>query len=398
MCTYGALPGGLSPDAYVEKRLRPLDAEHYSAAGLQLYRKGSDGIELLLPRERPWNSFTQAYDPTAWNVFGGKRVPRQERAVETTGVRCFLECVGEVEGAPNHEVLYGRMPSSFVMWYPAGKFALLVIEVTDGSLEDFPERFARTKGQGGPAEEYRILPQGIKKYVKQIDEVSWVKAAELVPEPKSEVSDLLGNILQVPAFREFLNGSLDPEKAWPEGSYDPAPVIRQENGKDWKGKGKGGGKGQRWKGMKGFVAPLGPLTPMSPMGYGKGVPMTPMSPIPMTPMSPMPMTPMSPMQPMQQMQPIQQMYTGKGAPMGPPMVQTFSSYEPSSEEMQRQMYGEQLYLLVQPLAPSPFLAQKITGMLLELPHNELVLNLTNSEELHRRVREALEVLREDGLA
>merc|ERR1719187_65250 len=81
---------------------------------------------------------------------------------------------------------------------------------------------------------------------------------------------------------------------------------------------------------------------------------------------------------------------------GTPMMPT--SFEPNAGEMQRQMYGEQLYVLVQPMAPSPYLAQKITGMLLELPHNELLLNLTNHEELQRRVREALEVLREDGVA
>merc|ERR1719203_1746632 len=89
------------------------------------------------------------------------------------------------------------------------------------------------------------------------------------------------------------------------------------------------------------------------------------------------------------------MYPGKGMPMGP-MV--YSSYDQNSAEMQRQMYGEQLFLLVQPMAPSPYLAQKITGMLLELPQNELLLNLTNQEELQRRVSEALRVLKEDGVA
>merc|ERR1719221_1155069 len=88
---------------------------------------------------------------------------------------------------------------------------------------------------------------------------------------------------------------------------------------------------------------------------------------------------------------------GGGMPMmgGP----TFSPmYDQNSAEMQGQMYGEQLYVLVQPMAPSPFLAQKITGMLLELPQNELMLNLTNQVELQRRLQEALDVLREDGVA
>merc|ERR1719482_2294438 len=69
----------------------------------------------------------------------------------------------------------------------------------------------------------------------------------------------------------------------------------------------------------------------------------------------------------------------------------------NSAEMQRQIYGEQLYLLVNPMAPSPYFAQKITGMLLELPENELMLNLTDAGELQRRVSEALEVLQEDGV-
>mmetsp|Transcript_53574 Transcript_53574/g.120813 ORF Transcript_53574/g.120813 Transcript_53574/m.120813 type:complete len:109 (-) Transcript_53574:124-450(-) len=85
---------------------------------------------------------------------------------------------------------------------------------------------------------------------------------------------------------------------------------------------------------------------------------------------------------------------GKGMMMGPMMM---PGYEQNSAEMQRQLYGEQLYMLVQPMASSPYLAQKITGMLLELPQNELLLNLTNQEELHRRVTEAMEVLKEDGV-
>merc|ERR1712039_107197 len=86
-----------------------------------------------------------------------------------------------------------------------------------------------------------------------------------------------------------------------------------------------------------------------------------------------------PMQPQQFNNPIQQLQ------------------EESSEEMQRQMYGEQLYVSVQQLTPSAYLAQKITGMLLELPLSELFQNLTNQEELHRRVQEAVEVLKNDGL-
>lgn len=53
----------------------------------------------------------------------------------------------------------------------------------------------------------------------------------------------------------------------------------------------------------------------------------------------------------------------------PPLPVYTPPFQPGSEEMQRQMHGEQLYVLVLPLAPSPYLAQKITGMLLELPEN-----------------------------
>merc|ERR1719324_1800108 len=100
------------------------------------------------------------------------------------------------------------------------------------------------------------------------------------------------------------------------------------------------------------------------------------------------------------------MYQVKGMqppmPMGPmgqmsPQMASMYGNTQSPSELQRQMYGEQLYLMVQPLSPSPYLAQKITGMLLELPQNELMLNLTNQEELRKRVEEAVEVLKEDGV-
>jgi len=375
------MPGGLSSDSYVDRQLRPMDAEHYSAAGIQLYRRVNEGIELLCPRERPWNSFTQAYDPCALNVFGGKRVPRQERLAETTGVRCFLESVGQVDGAPDTEGLYGMLHNSFVVWYAMGKFALLVVEVPKENLVDLPEKFSMTKQQSGPQEEFKMLPTGVRKYIKQIEELDWVPAAELVPQPQVEVTDLMGNLLQIPAFRDFLEGTLDPDRAWPEA--ENRPMLAAEGGKSKGGKKKGGkgkDKGGGWKGggsygkggvfgmggnMGGVFAckGMGPMDASKGMGYGgKGV----------------------------------NMYTGgKGVAVAAPMG--YSAYDQNSAEMQRQMYGEQLYLLVQPMAPSPYLAQKITGMLLELPQNELLLNLTNQEELYRRVQEALDVLKEDGV-
>jgi len=352
----GPMPGGLSSDAYCDRRLRPLDAEHYSAAGILPYRRSQGSVELLLPKERPWNSFTQAYDPLGWNLFGGKRVPRQERSVETTAVRCFLESVDQVDGAPGHEALYGMMQGSFVVWYPMGKFALLVIEVPEDIMADLPERFATSKKQAGPSKDFRILPMGIKKYVKQIDELVWVPASSLVPEAKEELSDLLSNVLQVETFRDFLTGDLDPAKAFPDAG--PVEIDRTPLGDSaGKGKGKKGGKAKGkgkldWRSFKG----------------GKGM-----------------------------------MYPGmKGAFPMPPIPFPPAFHSPyaaaaSTAEIQRQMYGEQLYMLVQPMSPNPYLAQKITGMLLELPQNELMMNLTNQEELRRRVGEALEVLREDGV-
>mmetsp|Transcript_12622 Transcript_12622/g.29978 ORF Transcript_12622/g.29978 Transcript_12622/m.29978 type:complete len:355 (-) Transcript_12622:73-1137(-) len=346
---YGMQPGGLSADAYVDKSLRPLDAEHYSAAGLVPYRKRPEGgFELLLAREKPWNSFINAYDPIAWNVFGGKRVARQERSVEVTAVRCFQEAVGDLEEA-SAEVLHNMIPKGFYMWYPLGKFALILAEVEDGAMDNLPSKFAEAK-EASPGEEYRILPMGVKKWKKQIEQLEWVPGEDLSPEAKFAVSDLLSNMLKVTKFLDFLAGRLDPAEAFPRGAR---PEMESNGYGKSKGKGKPKGKG-KGKDMKGF----GKMAPM----YGKGMPMMPM--------------------PMQAPLPV---YTA------PP------SFQPGSEEMQRQMYGEQLYVLVLPLAPSPYLAQKITGMLLELPENELMMNLTDREELQHRVAEALEVLKADGI-
>jgi len=387
---YNMQPGGLSSDAYVDKNLRPLDAEHYSAAGLVPYRKRPGGVELLLCREKPWNSFINGYDPLAWNVFGGKRVSRQERSVEVTAVRCFREAVCDFDAAPTDEALYNLVPSGFYMWYPLGKFALILVEVEDGSMDDLPEKFAEAK-EASPNEEFRILPMGVKKWKKQIELLEWVPGENLVPDAKFDVSDLLANMLKVAKFVDFLGGRLDPAEVWPKGSHPPI-----SNGlTDLGGKGKGRSKGDSWGGMEngyrqgkgkskdswsdsnGFgdkgkgkgknkgkgKGGYGKMAAPS-VSFGKGVPLMQMPPPP-----PMPV------------------YT---APPPPTM-------QPGSEEMQRQMYGEQLYVLVLPLSPSPYLAQKITGMLLELPQNELVLNLTNPDELQQRVAEALDVLKADGV-
>jgi len=66
-------------------------------------------------------------------------------------------------------------------------------------------------------------------------------------------------------------------------------------------------------------------------------------------------------------------------------------------EMQRLLYGEQVYVKVEPWAPNPDIAQKIAGMLLELPREELEMCLTDENEFRLRVDEAIDVLREDGI-
>merc|ERR1719235_2975532 len=93
------------------------------------------------------------------------------------------------------------------------------------------------------------------------------------------------------------------------------------------------------------------------------------------------------------------MYAQKGMPMPMPPPMMMPAMEPpkNDQEMQLQLYGEQLFILIQPLVPNQYVAQKITGMLLELPPNELMMNLTNHEELSRRVREAVTLLKDDGI-
>nr|XP_046164930.1 polyadenylate-binding protein 4 [Oncorhynchus gorbuscha] len=57
---------------------------------------------------------------------------------------------------------------------------------------------------------------------------------------------------------------------------------------------------------------------------------------------------------------------------------------------QKQMLGERLFPLIQPMHPS--LAGKITGMLLEIDNSELLHMLESNESLHSKVEEAVAVL------
>lgn len=380
----------------MQRRLRPVDAENYISAGLMLYRQGEDGMEILVPHERPWNSWLNAYDNLGWSVFGGKRIPRQEYSVEVTSVRCFLEVVGQSEGAPDQDALYSLMADSFVLWFPGGKFALIIAKVPDGTMSELPGAFEESR-KDKPSEDSVVLPQGIKKWIKQIEVLEWVPASRLaLPEPDFETTNLFENILKVGDFKAWLDGSFDPSTL----AGEPNSAFVPTEGGEGKGKGKGskgggkrgkdkGGGGKnpwqnQWQGGGG-----GGFKGMPYGGGGKGMPM--MGPGPcmgmqgmQMPYQAMPPPQFAPEQPQQQ-----------GGPQFVPGQQ--HSGDPGNEEAQRQTYGEQLYMMIQPLAPSPYLAQKITGMLLELPVNELMLNLTNQDELYRRVGEALEVLREDGV-
>uniref|UniRef100_A0A8D0GFX4 Polyadenylate-binding protein n=1 Tax=Sphenodon punctatus TaxID=8508 RepID=A0A8D0GFX4_SPHPU len=71
-----------------------------------------------------------------------------------------------------------------------------------------------------------------------------------------------------------------------------------------------------------------------------------------------------------------------------PLTASMLAAAPPQE--QKQMLGERLYPLVQPLHPS--LAGKITGMLLEIDNSELLLMLESPESLHSKIEEAVAVL------
>eukprot|EP00929_Paragymnodinium_shiwhaense_P007932 TRINITY_DN111852_c0_g1_i1.p1 TRINITY_DN111852_c0_g1~~TRINITY_DN111852_c0_g1_i1.p1 ORF type:complete len:396 (+),score=81.92 TRINITY_DN111852_c0_g1_i1:60-1247(+) len=392
-----AMPGGLSADPYLERQLRPLDAEHFSGAGFLPFRRTADDrIEVLLTSERPWNSMTHDYDPLGWNISGGKRIPRQERTAETTATRCFLETLEEVSPALDVSIVRTVISQcGFVLWYPLGKFALLAADVTDMGMDDVPERFRRSKSSGEASQEYKVNAWGIKRWVKNIDAVEWVDGKALAEASSSQVCDLLLNYVKINAFSQFLQCNLD-LSSLPVVEYPPVFAAYDSwGGKKGNGNSKGGGKGwhngrSSWKGesswgMQSWGPPKG-QSPMMPMYGGGG----------MKGGGKFGMVPTYGMD-----------YSGfDGAPPPPPMPMTAAPVAPmmmpqpasdNSPELQRQIYGEQLYMLVQPLSPSPYLAQKITGMLLELPMQELMMNLTNTEELRRRVEEALEVLREDGI-
>jgi len=159
-------------------------------------------------------------------------------------------------------------------------------------------------------------------------------------------------------------------------------------------------------GAGGFGAPRGPLLPpMYPMmgapqmmGIRPGMPGMPgMSPgMPMMPMG-MP-RPGFPAQPVPATLPPQ-MPPGTAPPQQPPAAQagqpgqinaaTLAQMEPAKR---KQVLGEHLFPLV--VRQEPDLAGKITGMLLEVPDQELLAMLQSPPILQKKVAEAVDVLKQ----
>lgn len=480
-----------STDAYLEQRLRPEDVEGYVAAGIQLFRKTEDGPEFLFAFEQPWNSWNNDYDPLAWNILGAKRGRSKggwEINPHSTAVRCALEVLGGVEGAPTGKDIRRMCRQSVAIWYPRGKYALFLHEVLgqDAAALENPslsERFAAAKSEGNvPPRMMQGEPRldGSTKYTKQIEDLQWVPAKELLVE-KPNLTDLLDNFCQIEAFRNFLSGgNLPPpaeaftqgEPEVPEADADGNDIEvagPQKGGKGKSSKGKGdfekGGKGRAkndWgkgtntlfaKGMwdkgggdfckggfdkggfdKGGLINMGKTMGGKAMGGkmksaecmggnakgdwdkgfgGKGM-MNCMKGDLDKGMSRWEKGAGGKMKGMEMEKGMvgkakgdmggkmkgsweKGMDKGKGKPM---------NEEPANENS-TQMLGERLYVLVQSMVPSIPVAQKVTGMLLELPTPELLAlfeqaNVGNvpgasPTELEQRVQEAMEILKEDGI-
>lgn len=360
----GKSPGTwCSSDSYFESSLRSGDSAGYTAAGLLLYRTGAEGLEVLLACEKPWNPLANDYDPLAWNPLCGKKTggAYAEKDAATTVGRTLNEVFGGCVNAPTVAKLEELCRTAPALWYPAGKFALFVSEYKveeDGDcFDEAATRFGQAKDEGRypfTPEEKRVNSRGqaTQRWVKQIEELEWVPAKDLlVAEPKKPLTDLLRNVCLNGTFLNFLQGGEPPAAPSPQAEQPSKGSKKgkgggEDGGKDGK---KGGGKGKS-KGDKG-----------KGFGKAKGMPYASFAPVP---------PPMSP-----QMYPV---------------------------EMQRQMIGEKLYMTVQAMVNSPVIAQKVTGMLLELPMPELMPLLGPSEEdrslLQQRVDEAIEVLEAEDFA
>jgi len=374
---YGASPYGAweppqpvwgSQDAYVETILRPQDVEGYKSAGLLCYRKKDNNVEVLLCLEKPWNSLAEAYDPVAWNILGGKRGGGKGKEWDPTltAARCIVDALGGTEDLPSLQDFKWMCSRSPVLYYPRGKFVLFICDLTDTeeeTLQELPQRYsdARAKGavasQGEGEQRPNMWGEMTTKWIKQIEALEWVPVADLTSaETRKPLTNLLENVCYVEGFQRFLEeGTLPPG---PVGSDPvkgaPMPVPAFKGGKKGGGKSKGYKEGGKNRGKKGGNR--------GKDGFGgKG------------------------------------MFEYDGAmmiPMGAPQMPQ------QSPEVHKQMLGEKLYVLVQPMVQKDIVAQKITGMLLELPLAELMGLLgTLPEErqlLKERVDEAIEVLQQDG--
>uniref|UniRef100_A0A7S1F905 PABC domain-containing protein n=1 Tax=Noctiluca scintillans TaxID=2966 RepID=A0A7S1F905_NOCSC len=330
--------GGLSGQSYVGTCLRIADAEHFSAAGVLPYRRKGSRLELLLARERPWNSFSKAYDPMSLNVVGGKRIRGHERDASVTATRVLLESTSTALTEEEAEMLQGLICGGSFLWYAKGRFALSVVDFPK-TLWDLPERFSTTRQRD---QGFTIQALGTKKWAKQIKAFEWVPVRKLTPRLRESVSDLLLNVLRVSGLEKSMDGTRD--------SHSTSLRARNECSLS--------STNVRHGRLEGNVVDQATSSVTSVQAFY-----------------------------------VPSLFTA--FQITPPEMMTAPLFQ-TLEEMQRQLYGEQLLALVQVIAPSPFLAQKITGMLLELPEPELLVNFTDQAELDRRVCEALYVLREDG--
>ncbi|OLQ12580.1 hypothetical protein AK812_SmicGene3489 [Symbiodinium microadriaticum] len=270
---------------------------------------GTVGMYSMQPGEKPWNSFINGYEAWCTNVSHNYLTGSVELS--------YLKKL-----APLEEALHNLIPNGFYMWYPLGKFALILVEVEDGSLDDLPEKFAAAKeAKASPSDdaEYRILPMGVKKSF---------------PRPAWKLQTLSQSLWSL--VRPISNGSKGKGKskeAGPISNGSKGKGKSKEAGSMENGYGKGRGKAALRLTMphalavsqsllvlflraEELIARLGDKGKGKKARFSQGVPGVPLMQMPPPP--PMPV------------------YT---APPPPAM-------QPGSEEMQRQMYGEQLYVLV----------------------------------------------------
>lgn len=413
-----------SEDAYLESRLRPCDFQVYMAAGLQFYRRRKCVIEWLLPREEAWNNQADVYEPLAWNILGVRRARGWEHDPQETAVRCLVEVFGGISGAPSARTLRGKCARSVAVWYPRGKYALFLHEIEEHEANifmdpDLSERYKERRSQ--PA----------TKYPKKIEGFEWVQAADFfASDARHTLTDLLEKFSLIDAVRKFITtGDLPPGVAPPKlestegkggkkGDRDEGKGGKkgdrdgckggagkgkrgQEERKGWAAKGesasswgidggavkgketakakekaweKGGdrGKGTGWEGWE------------TQYGYSKGK---------------------------WNGGQAEAIYKGDqakgdawatGGKNGGMAKGKNGGKETGGQLPARQLLGEKLFVLVKGLAPSygHTIVQKITGMLLDLPHDEITSLLEPSAkgklELEERVAEARQILEEEG--